>query len=397
MKTVLDVFWQFFGLGWISFGGPAAHIGYFHKHFVERKQWISAEEYGHLVALSQMLPGPGSSQVGFALGLHHAGLAGGVAAFAGFTLPSFLLMTALVIWQSTLAGNGWLSGVILGLKLLAVVVVVDAVSGMAKNFTSSLKTQSIAVATCVTLLVFPAVGAQMLCLGVAAIIGAMWMSTTSEPSVEYSSRRSNRNSWNWLVLFVSLFVISLILPTVLAKHQVSEVHYYLGLFAQFYQSGSLVFGGGHVVLPLLQQGLEGSISNDQFLMGYAAAQGVPGPMFTLASFLGASLSSEQPWLGATVATLGIFLPGFLLILALKDRWQTLSGNSYVAGAFVGVNASVVGLLLAALYQPVFTSAVNDAISFSAVLLGFFALNRLKIPIFWLIVSFVGFGVLSSFI
>ncbi|NMP16310.1 chromate efflux transporter [Thalassotalea sp. Y01] len=376
MNKVIEVFRHFFMLGWVSFGGPAAHIGYFQKAFVEKHQWLDNQAYGKLVALSQFLPGPGSSQVGFALGLQRAGLLGGFAAFLGFTLPSFLLMYALAKSQTFIQGDV-LDGIIHGLKLLAVVVVADACLSMYQSFCKNRLTASIAVASFMLLVLFSGIGQQMLVLLLAAAIGALYC----QPE-QIAQHRTQKVKFVPLILFTVLFLATPYLASMSGLQQT---------FAHFYQSGALVFGGGHVVLPLLQETAGQTMNNDTFLMGYAAAQAVPGPMFSLASFLGVHAEPSMPLIGAIVATLAIFLPGFLLILALQGAWQSLNSNVKVAGAVVGINAAVVGLLLSALYSPVFVSAVT-APQHMALVAGGLLLQRVyKLPIGLMVVGFAIFG------
>lgn len=382
MKAVWEVFWRFLLLGCFSFGGPAAHMGYFRQAFVEKLKWLDDDAYGKLIALSQFLPGPGSSQVGFALGLQRAGLAGGIAAFVGFTLPSFLL----IYFAATLSANAdsqWINGLIHGLKLLAVVVVADATLGMAKNFCQNRITYAIAALTAVTLLLFPNLIVQLGVLGVAAILGAFTLRNASQQGAAQATKG---------IGFVPLILFALLL---FALPLIANQNIWLSLFSDFYQSGSLVFGGGHVVLPLLQQTLGESVDTDRFLLGYAFAQAVPGPMFSMATFLGAEIVPNQSFLGALVATLAIFLPGFLLVLALHGAWQNLAAKPKVAGATAGINAAVVGLLLSALYNPVFVSAVLSATDFAVIVLGFFALRVLQLPILLLVCLMACFGLVSA--
>ncbi|WP_371187489.1 chromate efflux transporter [Thalassotalea maritima] len=380
MNNTLEVFYRFFLLGWISFGGPAAHIGYFQKAFVDKLQWLDNKEYGKLVALSQFLPGPGSSQVGFAIGLQRAGLAGAIAAFLGFTLPSFLLMYALAQSQTWLAGST-ADGIIHGLKLLAVVVVADACVSMYQSFCKTRLAKSIAALSLVILLVTPGIGVQIGVLLLAAIIGAIFCKDEAE---KHHTLTSNKPNYTLLLVFFILFLAT---PWLVEQQGIAQV------FAYFYQSGALVFGGGHVVLPLLQETAGQNINNDTFLMGYAAAQAVPGPMFTLASFLGAHSFAQAPFMGSLVATLAIFLPGFLLVLALQGAWQSISAKPRVAGAVVAINAAVVGLLLSALYSPVFTLAVVSNLHMALVATGLLLLRVLKLPIGILVVVFALAGIL----
>ncbi|NVJ59404.1 MAG: chromate efflux transporter [Gammaproteobacteria bacterium] len=398
MKMYLDIFWQFLKLGCISFGGPAAHIGYFQKHFVENLKWVSPSDYAQLVAMGQVLPGPGSSQTGFALGLRRGGLFGGLCAFIGFTLPSFLLMYGLVASQAFASSGNWMYDVINGLKLLAVVVIADAILTMGKQFTTTKATVAIAVLTSILVLLFPSSVMQILCIVIAAAIGMLILPKVSGSNpvsfqIDASEKIANTNKKNILISgysigFLLIFIVTL--PGAFALFGIeSKILEQGGLF---YQAGSLVFGGGHVVLPLLQQGLGDSISNDQFLAGYAYAQAVPGPMFTMATYLGGIMNSQSPLTGALVTTLAIFLPGFLLVLALDQVWQNWMSHPKVKLAVSGINASVVGLLLAAFYQPVFISSIKDEVSFSAAVLGFFLLRFVKLPVVTLVFGFALLGI-----
>jgi len=382
MIKVWQVFWQFFILGWISFGGPAAHIGYFERTFVQKLKWLDSESYARLISLSQFLPGPGSSQIGFAIGLRHAGILGGFTAFIAFTFPSVLLLYILATTNQVQEAN-WLVNISHGLKLLAVVVVADAALNMYKAFCKERLTIALCVLTASTLLVVPSLLTQVLVLITAAMIGMMLNSTIK--SAQQLTSKAKISYWP-LALFTLLF---------LGLPLLSQSPLWLTIFADFYQSGSLVFGGGHVVLPMLQQALAETIDTDRFLLGYAAAQAVPGPMFSLSAFLGADLLNNSPLTGALIATVGIFLPGFLLVLAFNNAWQSLATKPKVAGAISGINASVVGLLVAALYQPVFISAIITPIDMAAVMIGLFALRSMKLPIMALVASFIAFGYLAA--
>ncbi|HAS8554692.1 TPA: chromate efflux transporter [Vibrio vulnificus] len=371
---MLQIFKTFFWLGWISFGGPAAHIGYFRHTFVEKLKWISDEEYAQLVALSQFLPGPGSSQVGFGLGYKKGGLPGACAAFLGFTLPSVVIMLLLALVSSQVTDTALFQNVVHGLKLLAVVVVADAAWGMYKNFCKTPLTVGISVATAVALLVFSGIATQMVVLIIAALIGVIALKGENK-----ATEQSFKASLTPLLTFAALL---LLLPLLATSQPLVR------LFNEFYQAGSLVFGGGHVVLPLLQNIVGEQISQDAFLTGYAAAQAVPGPMFTFATYIGYVLHPSSPILGAVVATLAVFLPGFLLMLGVLKNWQLLAANPRVSGALQGVNASVVGLLVAALYQPVFTSAVSSGLDVGLILIGFYLQKQVKVPILALVLFFM---------
>ncbi|RZP59804.1 chromate efflux transporter [Vibrio vulnificus] len=371
---MLQIFKTFFWLGWISFGGPAAHIGYFRHTFVEKLKWISDEEYAQLVALSQFLPGPGSSQVGFGLGYKKGGLPGACAAFLGFTLPSVVIMLLLALVSSQVTDTALFQNVVHGLKLLAVVVVADAAWGMYKNFCKTPLTVGISVATAVALLVFSGIATQMVVLIIAALIGVIALKGENK-----ATEHSFKPSLTPLLTFAALLLLLPLLATAQPLVQ---------LFNEFYQAGSLVFGGGHVVLPLLQNIVGEQISQDAFLTGYAAAQAVPGPMFTFATYIGYVLHPSSPILGAVVATLAVFLPGFLLMLGVLKNWQLLAANPRISGALQGVNASVVGLLVAALYQPVFTSAVSSGLDVGLILIGFYLQKQIKVPILALVLFFM---------
>jgi len=381
-------FWHLFGeflwLGCVSFGGPAAHVGYFHRRFVARLGWLDEDAFGRLLALTQFLPGPASSQLGFAIGRHRGGLAGGVAAFLGFTLPSFLLMVMVALYATRLPGP-WLAGLVSGLKWLAVVVVADAVLTLGGKFCRDRLTRTLAIATAAILWWLPGIGIQVLALMVAALIGRRFLAageSGAESRVE-GGHDVTRVGWPPLILFAALWGLLWLLGG-------EEL---LGLARDFYSAGALVFGGGHVVLPLLEGFIGGGISQDSFLTGYATAQAVPGPMFSLAAYLGAQLAPASPWLGAGVATLAIFLPGFLLVLAFGDVWRTLAMRPAMAGAVAGINAAVVGLLLAALYQPVFLSAVAGPRDLALVVLGFLALRSGRVPLLALVVAMAALGLM----
>ncbi|MEZ8782018.1 chromate efflux transporter [Vibrio splendidus] len=381
---MLSIFKTFFWLGWISFGGPAAHIGYFRKTFVEKLNWLSDEEYGQIVALSQFLPGPGSSQVGFAVGYKKGGLTGAIAAFVGFTSPSVILMLILALVSNQLLEAPLFISIIHGLKLLAVVVVADATFGMYKNFCQSKIATALCVTTAIVLLLIPGIWPQVLVLLFASMVGSKFLTSHELKTVP----STHKISLTPLVIFVALLVG---LPLFSAYSQGIEV------FGLFYQAGSLVFGGGHVVLPLLQNGIGDQLSQDAFLTGYAAAQAVPGPMFTLATYLGYVLMPSAPITGALLATISVFLPGFLLLLGVLKNWQAIASKPLVAGALTGVNAAVVGLLLAALYQPIFTSAVSSGIDFALIIVGVWLLKTMKMPIVGLVGTFIAAGAMLNYL
>lgn len=362
---------QFLWLGCISFGGPAAHIGYFQRTFVERLGWLTQAEFAQLLALCQLLPGPASSQLGFAIGRQRAGLGGALAAFAGFTLPSFLLLLAAAIGLGQLGNNVWLDAALHGLKLLALVVVADAVLTMSRQFCKTTRNQGIMVATAAALWWQPGLLTQLVMLAGAALLCAR-IGAPQTPGPQSSPAQSipvHQPHWPTLLLFALLFVGLPLLGGPVGQ-----------LVADFYRAGSLVFGGGHVVLPLLAESVGHSLSQQQFLTGYSLAQLVPGPMFTLATYLGAQLLPATPVGGALLATLALFLPGFLLLWAMGPCWQSWLARPRLAGAVAGINAAVVGLLLAALYQPVWQSAVLAPTDLALAAIGFYLLRGLKLPI-----------------
>ncbi|EKP0301082.1 chromate efflux transporter [Aeromonas veronii] len=370
-KSVGQVFIQFLWLGCISFGGPAAHIGYFQRTFVQRLGWLTQAEFARLLALCQLLPGPASSQLGFAIGRHRAGLGGALSAFVGFTLPSFLLLLAAAIGIGQLGSNLWLDAALHGLKLLALIVVADAVLTMSRQFCATGMTQGIMVVTAAALWWQPGLMTQLLMLAGAALICARSQrGAGSRPaSTELPAAAASQPHWPTLLLFGILFIGLPLLGSPLGQ-----------LVADFYRAGSLVFGGGHVVLPLLQESVGHTLNEQQFLTGYSLAQLVPGPMFTLATYLGAQLQPEMPLLGALLATLALFAPGFLLLWAVGPCWQQWLVQPRLAGAVTGINAAVVGLLLAALYQPVWQSAVLAPTDLALAAIGFYLLRVLKLPV-----------------
>ncbi|MCX0442087.1 chromate efflux transporter [Aeromonas veronii] len=370
-KSVGQVFIQFLWLGCISFGGPAAHIGYFQRTFVQRLGWLTQAEFARLLTLCQLLPGPASSQLGFAIGRHRAGLGGALSAFIGFTLPSFLLLLAAAIGIGQLGSNLWLNAALHGLKLLALIVVADAVLTMSRQFCATGMTQGIMVVTAAALWWQPGLMTQLLMLvGAALICARSKCGAGSRPaSAELPAAASSQPHWPTLLLFGILFIGLPLLGSPLGQ-----------LAADFYRAGSLVFGGGHVVLPLLQESVGHTLNEQQFLTGYSLAQLVPGPMFTLATYLGAQLQPEMPLLGALSATLALFAPGFLLLWAVGPCWQQWLARPRLAGAVTGINAAVVGLLLAALYQPVWQSAVLAPTDLALAAIGFYLQRVLKLPV-----------------
>ncbi|KPG75414.1 MULTISPECIES: chromate efflux transporter [Pseudomonas] len=379
-----SVFLIFLRLGLTSFGGPIAHLGYFREAFVTRRQWLSERSYAELVALCQFLPGPASSQVGIALGLSRAGYGGAAAAWAGFTLPSAIALILFAVGLSHY-GTAIPGGALHGLKVVAVAVVAQAVWGMARNLCrGAVKVTLMLIAACIVLLA-PSAWSQVGVIAAAGVAGLLLFKpqTHTEPD-SLPIAISRRAGAIWLALFVVLLVG---LP-ILADGLPNPV---LALVDAFYRTGALVFGGGHVVLPLLQAEVVPPqwVSNDVFLTGYGATQAVPGPLFTFAAFLGASMThAPSGWLGGMIALLAIFAPSFLLICGALPFWASLRTSPRTQAALAGVNAAVVGLLLAALYRPVWTSAIFSGYDFALAVLALVALMVWKLPP-WLVVISCG--------
>jgi len=379
---MFEVFKSFFFLGLVSFGGPAAHIGYFRNTFVTQKKWLDENQYADLVALSQFLPGPGSSQVGFAIGYKKSGLKGAVAAFLGFTLPSVALMIAVAMLSHSFLGTALFQSIIHGLKLLAVVVVADAAWGMFSSLCKTKITRLLCIFTAITVLISSSVVSQVLLLVFAAVVGIFALTQPNSTN----AKTTFKPQWSSLITFVVLGILAFSIGSKLEL---------VALFRDFFQAGSLVFGGGHVVLPLLQQLTSESITQDNFLTGYAAAQAIPGPMFTFATYLGYLLSPQSPLFGAFIATIAIFLPGFLLLLTVLKEWHILASSPRISGALKGINAAVVGFLISALYYPIFTSAVGNQSDFAFILGGLVLIRIFKLPIVALVALAMLSGVLLN--
>ncbi|ANE47841.1 hypothetical protein SY83_17815 [Paenibacillus swuensis] len=387
-KTSGDVFWTALKLGCTSFGGPTAHLGYFREEYVIRKQWLKEKEYADLVALCQFLPGPASSQVGMAIGMKRAGLWGGFLAWLGFTLPSALLLFVFATLLSTYSWSsaGWLQG----LKIVAVAVVAQAVWGMAKSLTPDRSRQSIALMAAVMILIIPQAWMQLAVLSCSGLAG--WFLYKQVPTNERVDVHLENDStiysvgqkvtWSCGIIFIGLLIV---LP-------IAAVIYpslWLQTAAAFYRIGALVFGGGHVVLPLLQEVTvdQGWILDETFLAGYAAAQAVPGPLFTFAGFIGASMSDFSILSAAgfsATALMFIFAPSFLLVAACLPYWDRLRTQPHVQKVLAGVNAGVVGLLLAALYDPIWTGTMHTPVHISIGMVLFGLLTFWKAPP-WLVV------------
>ena len=364
--TFVEVLLVFFKLGLTSFGGPVAHLGYFRTEFVERRKWLDDKSYSDLVALCQFLPGPASSQVGIALGLGRRGWGGALAAWIGFTLPSAIALILFAIGLShwTVFAQ---SGAVHGLKIVAVAIVGQAVWGMAKSLCPDRLRAGVAIASTLLVLAMPSAIGQITAIVLGGVIGRWMLKLELLSIVQHRDYGVSKVTG---AIFLSMFVALLVLLPVIASLTHSPI---VTVFSDFYQSGALVFGGGHVVLPLLQTSVvpSGWISNEVFLAGYGAAQAVPGPLFTFAAYLGAAMPSPfGGWLGGFALLLAIFLPAFLLVIGALPYWETLRQRVGVQRSMAGVNAAVVGVLGAALYDPVWTSAIHSKTDFGFALAAF---------------------------
>lgn len=379
--ALFEVFRVFLTLGLTSFGGPVAHLGYFRTAVVDRRGWLSDREFSELLALAQFLPGPASSQLGFMLGIRRAGILGGIAAFVAFTLPSVVLMVALGLGSVT---GPVASGLILGAKVVAVAVVAHAVLGMARSLTPDAPRASIAVLAAALSLLVP--GGQLVAIALGIVAGLAFAredqpSGTLIGSGAGGSTPKFRFSTGFAVACLTLFGVLLVGLPLLSL--VSEP---AAFFDAFYRSGALVFGGGHVVLPLLHDAVvdPGWVPQSDFLAGYGAAQALPGPLFSFAAYLGAVSAVGTGGTAAGIAagvaaTLAIFLPGFLLVLGVLPFWQRLSARSWARAGMRGANAAVVGVLAAALYDPIFTTGVTSVSLFVLALVCFVLLSAWKLP------------------
>ncbi len=373
-------------LGLVSFGGPVAHLGYFREEFVRKRRWLDDAAYADLVALCQFLPGPASSQVIFALGMRRAGLPGAVLASLGFTLPSAVLMILFAIGVASIGGfqnAGWLHG----LKLAAVAVVAKAVIGMGRQLCPDAARRSIAALAAACLIVFPGSWLQVGVIVVGGIAGwCMGRKESPQTGVSLDAKRGNHIL---AVATLGVFGLLLVLLPVLASVTGNKD---VAMFDGFYRAGSLVFGGGHVVLPLLRAEVvpNGWVGDDAFLAGYGAAQALPGPLFAFAAYLGA-VGSPRPWLGGLWCLFAIFLPSWLLIAGAVPFWQRLRAKAWAQAALRGANAAVVGVLLAALYHPVCTGGIHGVLDLATAAALFGLLQWRKTPPWLVVLAAAVFG------
>lgn len=374
-KSLLEILLVSTRLGLTSFGGPIAHLGYFHEEYVRRRKWMDEKSYADLVALAQFMPGPASSQVGIGIGAMRGGVLGGIVSFIGFTMPSViaLILFALLLQNFDVADAGWIHG----LKIVAVAVVAHAIMGMAKNLTPDLTRKAIALFVLVATLFWQSPFTQVGVILIAAMIGYLIYKNSAETDEHHVQFPiAKQVSAICLGLFFGLLLLLPILREVTGS-------YWVAMFDSFYRAGSLVFGGGHVVLPLLEQEFvsTGWLSEEAFLAGYGATQAVPGPLFTFAAYLGTVMNG---WQGGLFATAAIFLPAFLLILGALPFWDMLRNNQKIKGAIMGVNAAVLGILISAFYTPIWTSSILEPMDFALAAILFSMLVYWKLPP-WVIV------------
>jgi chromate transporter len=384
--SVGTIFRIFLGLGLTSFGGPIAHLGYYRREFVERRRWLTESAYADLVALCQFLPGPASSQVSFALGVSRGGIAGGLAAWIAFTLPSALIMVGFAYASGRLEGP-LAAGALHGLKLVAVAVVAQAVWGMARSLCPDRERASIAVLGALVVTVAASAVGQIAAIAAGGLLG-LWLcrAAPADSGGRLPVMVSRRSAWIALAAFTALLLGLPLAARLSGGHALAE-------FDAFYRAGALVFGGGHVVLPLLEAAVvsPGWVSRDAFLAGYGAAQAMPGPLFTLAAYLGAVMVRPPSGVaGAALCLVAIFLPGLLIVTGALPFWDAFRRRAAAQAAMRGVNAAVVGILLAALYHPVWTGSVRDASDFALALVAFALLVVWALPS-WSVVLLTALG------
>ena len=385
---LLEIFMTALKLGLTSFGGPVAHLGYFKDEYVDRKKWLDDKLYADIIALCQFLPGPASSQVGISIGMMRGGILGGVLSWLGFTMPSVIVLVvfAMLYLQMDISDQAFISS----LKVVAVAVVLHAIMGMAKNLTPDKPRIIIAIIASGVMLIYPNVWVQILTILGGALIGFVLFQKRERTKIEiFNINIPKKVSYYSLAALGGLLVL---MP--LLANWINNI--YITLFDVFFRVGAIVFGGGHVVLPMIEREIvpAGLISPDAFLAGYGMAQAVPGPLFTFASYLGAIIADVP---GAIVATIAVFLPSFLLIIAALPFLAQLRENHYFQSALMGVNATVVGILVAAFYDPVLTSGIVSGADFFLGLVLFMLLIIWKLPAWSIVIIGVGLGYLLHFL
>lgn len=366
-QSLLEILALSTKLGLTSFGGPTAHLGYFHNEYIQKRKWMDEKSYADLVALCQFLPGPASSQVGIGIGVARAGVLGGIVSFIGFTLPSViaLILFALILQEFDINQSGWIHG----LKIVAVAVVAHAIIGMAQNLTPDIKRKGIALFALVATLFWQTTFTQVLVIVISALFGYfLYKQVQISDGDKMNFPISRLFGSVCLGLFFGLLILLPIINGLISSN-------WLAMFDSFYRSGALVFGGGHVVLPLLQSEFvpTGQITEEAFLSGYGATQAVPGPLFTFAAYLGTVMFG---WQGGILATIAIFLPAFLLVIGTLPFWDILRSHPKMRGSLMGVNAAVVGILISAFYHPIWTSSILSPIDFA------FAASLYSMLAFW---------------
>lgn len=387
-KNQIEIFWVATKLGLTSFGGPQAHLGYFHEEYVKKRKWLDEKSYADLMALAQFLPGPSSSQVGIGVGSARGGVLGGMMAFLGFTWPSALILALFAVFAQGLdtSTHTWLHG----LRIVSLAVVLHAALGMATKLTPNNKTKAIALGALVTMLVWHTRITQVTILIVAGIIGLIFFRTPLH--VEGKSTAFKVSKTFGAICLALFFILLLVIPVITQRAN----NQWLTLFDPIFRSGALVFGGGHVVLPLLEAEFvpTGLMDGDVFLAGFGLTQAMPGPLFTFASYIGAVMHGM---LGALVGIVGIFLPGILLLYGCLPFWDSLRRNAVIKRALIGLNAAVVGTLLAAFYNPIWTNSIFDPIDFALFAILYGMLSFWKLPPWIVVIAGAGGGLLIGMI
>lgn len=374
-SNLMEILLTSLRLGLTSFGGPVAHLAYFKEEYVNRKKWLDDKLYADIIAVCQFLPGPASSQVGISIGMLRGGIAGGILSFLGFTLPSVLVLIIFALLYQSLDLEG--AVFINSLKVVAVAVVLHALLGMGKNLAPDIPRMLMAIAAAGLMLIYPNAWIQILTILLGGLLGYFLFKNKAENKI--TDFKFNLTRKIGIISFSTLIGLLILLPILNSLFD----NQYLNIFDIFFRVGSIVFGGGHVVLPMIEREVvpTGLVSADEFLAGYGMAQAVPGPLFTFASYLGTVMLGTM---GGIIATIAMFLPSFLLVMSALPFLNLLRGNKKFQSILMGVNATVVGILLAAFYNPVFISGINSGSDFFLALLLFFLLFKMKIPA-WMIV------------
>ncbi|OEL06918.1 ChrA protein [Staphylococcus xylosus] len=385
MYKYINIFFVALKLGLLSFGGPTAHLGYFYDEYVKKRKWLDEKEYSDLVALCQFLPGPASSQVGIGIGTIRGGIGGGIISFIGFTIPSvIILMIFSTLFTNSDASFTWMQG----LKLVAVAIVAQAIIGMGKKLTDTKTTIALALFVLILSLVINNIYIQVIALSITGIYGLIFLKQTSTDRTKTKNKSFKLPKKLGFISLLLFFLLLTVLP--IASSMTNNL--WLKMFDSFYRSGSLVFGGGHVVLPLLKNEFVPIrlISTDNFITGYAAAQAVPGPLFTFASYIGMSIEGVG---GAILATIAIFLPAFLLLFGILPFWDNIKSNIYAEGFLKGISAGVVGILIAAFYNPIWTSTIKSELDFALASSLFILLMYFKLPSWAIVLIGIILGIL----